>query len=65
MTVEKRHTDVFRHWLIGLGSGDLIIRTSGPMPEVIQIRNVLFVRPKIHAIERLIAEQPTEPGTEG
>ncbi|MFL5339163.1 MAG: hypothetical protein ACJ8F7_03265 [Gemmataceae bacterium] len=59
MTLEKRHTDVFRHWLIGLGSGDIIIRTSGATREEIQIRNVLFVRPKLRAIERVIKEQPS------
>src|SRR5262245_191822 len=29
MAVEKHRDDVFRHWLLGFGSGDLTMRTSG------------------------------------
>ena len=29
MTLQKRRSDFFRHYLLGLGSGDLIVRTSG------------------------------------
>src|SRR5262249_34354306 len=28
-TVQKQRSDLFRHWILGLGSGDLIIRTAG------------------------------------
>ena len=28
MGLEKHRDDLFRHWLLGLGSGDLQIRTS-------------------------------------
>ena len=26
MTLEKQRSDLFRHWLLGMGSGDLIVR---------------------------------------
>ncbi len=29
MTIQKQRSDLFRHWILGLGSGDLIVRTSG------------------------------------
>ncbi len=58
MGLEKRRDDLFRHWLLGLGSGDLRIRTSGATREQIDVRNVLFIGSKVEAMERLIAEVP-------
>jgi len=58
MTLEKHQDDLFRHWLLGLGSGDLQVRTSGATREQIDIPNVLFVGHKIAAMQRLIAEIP-------
>ena len=29
MVVAKRRSDLFRHWLLGLGSGDLLVKTAG------------------------------------
>ncbi len=60
MTLEKHQDDFFRHWLLGLGSGDLQVRTSGATREQIDIHNVLFVGHKIMAMQRLIAEVPEE-----
>jgi len=62
MVLEKRRNDLFRHWILGLGSGDLRIHTYGGRPEEIFIPNVLFVGFKIEAIQRLIAEKPAEFG---
>jgi hypothetical protein len=58
MGLEKHRADLFRHWLIGLGSGDLEIHTSGATREQIDIRNVLFVGSKVKVIKKLIAEVP-------
>jgi hypothetical protein len=58
MMLEKHQDDVFRHWLLGLGSGDLQVRTSGATREQIDIHNVLFVGHKIAAMQHLIAEVP-------
>ena len=60
MTLEKHQDDLFRHWLLGLGSGDMQVMTSGANREQIDIHNVLFVGHKIIAMQRLIAEVPEE-----
>jgi hypothetical protein len=62
MTLEKRRDDLFRHWVLGLGSGDLRIHTFGGRHEEIFVPNVLFIGYKIHAVQRLIAERPAEFG---
>jgi hypothetical protein len=61
MSFEKRRDDVFRHWLLGLGSGDLTVNAfNGGRPEEIHIPNVLFIGTKIHAVQQLIAMKATE-----
>lgn len=57
---EKMREDVFRHWILGLGSGDMRILTGGVRREDLQIPNVLFVDRKIAAIQRLIAMKPDQ-----
>lgn len=61
MGLEKHRDDIFRHWLLGLGSGDLKIRTSGATREQIDVLNVLFIGAKVEAMQRLIAEVPEGP----
>jgi hypothetical protein len=58
MVFEKHQEDLFRHWILGLGSGDIQISTTGARRETIYVPNVLFVDSKIDAIQRLIAMQP-------
>lgn len=60
MMLEKHQDDLFRHWLLGLGSGDMQVKTSGATREQIDIHNVLFVGSKINAMQHLIAEVPEE-----
>lgn len=61
MTSEKRRDDFFRHWLLGLGSGDLVIHAfSAGQREVLEIPNVLFVGTKIEAIHKLLATKQTD-----
>lgn len=61
MGLEKHREELFRHWVLGLGSGDLTIRTSGATQEVIEVRNVMFVNSKVDAMKVLIAEVPEGP----
>ncbi len=61
MGLEKHRDDLFRHWLLGLGSGDLLIRTSGATRETIEVLNVLRVGSKVSTMQRLIAEVPEGP----
>jgi hypothetical protein len=56
MTFTKRQDDLFRHWIVGLGSGDLIIHRSNTTQEI-DMPNVLFVGSKIREIEKLIKER--------
>jgi hypothetical protein len=60
LLMEKYHEDLFRHWLLGLGSGDLRIYTSGARQETLELRNVLFVDWKVEKIKRLIAVKPDD-----
>lgn len=58
MVLEKHREDLFRHWVLGLGSGDLQIRTSGATAETIDVPNVLFIGSRIEVMQRMIAEEP-------
>jgi hypothetical protein len=62
MTLEKYRGDIFRHWILGLGSGDLHIQTTGATRDRIDLPNVLFIGSKIALIQRMIAERPNEFG---
>jgi hypothetical protein len=60
MLLEKHAEDVFRHMLLGLGSGDLNILTSGARNESLTLRNVLFIDSKLSKIKRLLAVKPDD-----
>ncbi len=57
----KRQDDFFRHWIIGLGSGDLHMQTMGGRGVEMNVVNVLLVGAKMFAIQRLIATKPDVP----
>jgi hypothetical protein len=54
MTVTKQRSDLFRHWFLGLGSGDLIVRTAGAQAHEFHLNNVLFVGTKVKLIEEML-----------
>ena len=58
LTVEHEADDIFRHFLFGLGSGDLILRTHGADHEEIRLPNLLRVHRKINRIQELVAVEP-------
>jgi len=58
MTLEKIRSDIFRHWLLGLGSGDLKIQTMGASHQEMFIENVLFIGTKVETFQRMIATKP-------
>ena len=60
MVFEKHRQDLFRHWILGFGSGDIQIATTGARRETFSIPNVLFVDAKISHIQKMIAMQPDE-----
>jgi hypothetical protein len=58
MIFGKSQADLFRHWILGLGSGDLTIKTLGGRGVELNVPNVLFAGAKVIQIERLIATKP-------
>jgi hypothetical protein len=60
MTVSKLRSDLFRHWVLGLGAGDLHISASGAKTANFVIPNVLFIGTKVARIQELVAMKPTE-----
>jgi len=62
MTIQKQRDDLFRHWILGLGSGDLIVRTSGANSHEFHMPNVLSVSYKLRQIEEMQRDRPTVQG---
>jgi hypothetical protein len=61
MKLERQRSDLFRHMILGLGSGDLIVKTSGASPEHFDLPNVLFISKKVQMIEDMIRRRQTTP----
>jgi hypothetical protein len=57
MRVEKLTDDIFRHWLLGFGSGDLTVKTSGTNAAQFDIPNVIFINHKLQLIRRMLLER--------
>jgi hypothetical protein len=55
--VEKRPDDLLRHWILGLGAGDLIITVPG-RGDQIEFPNVLFINSKLAQIAVLMNLKP-------
>ncbi len=56
--VEKKRDDMFRHWLLGFFSGDIVIRLSDTKEEI-RLPNVLWIGWRIEQVQRLIREKTT------
>jgi hypothetical protein len=55
--VFKRHRDdMFRHWLLGFGTADLTVFTSGANAQQIDMPNVLFSGHKLALIHKMLQE---------
>jgi hypothetical protein len=54
MTLQKQRSDLFRHWILGLGSGDLIVKTAGAQAHQFEMDNVLFITKKVQLIEEML-----------
>ena len=59
MVVAKRRSDLFRHWLLGLGSGDLIVKAAGAHPKQIEMSNVLFISSKLRLVQEMLQTRET------
>jgi hypothetical protein len=62
MAVEKHVDDVFRHWLLGFGSGDLTVKVAGTNAQQIEVPNVLRVNSKLEQINRMLQEREVVGG---
>lgn len=62
MTIQKQRSDLFRHWILGLGSGDLIVKTSGAHAQEFQMPNVLFIGSKVAEIEEMLRQRQVVAG---
>lgn len=65
LLLEKKRDDLFRHWLVGLGSGDLHVKTSAPSSLNFELNNVLFIGSKLARIQDLIREKEMAPQVAG
>jgi hypothetical protein len=62
MSVQKQRSDLFRHWILGLGSGDLIVKTTGAQTLHFDLPNVLFVGRKVREIEEMLRSRQVVAG---
>src|SRR5262249_32270940 len=62
MTIQKQRSDLFRHWILGLGSGDLIVNTAGAQAHHFDMPNVLFLGRKVREIEEMLRSRQVVEG---
>jgi hypothetical protein len=62
MTIEKRRNDLFRHLILGFGSGDLIVKTSGAQAHSFDLPNVLALGRRVREIEEMLRQRPVVAG---
>ena len=55
-TVEKKRNDVFRHWLLGFGTGDIVIRAGNG--ERIELDNVINANRKLAIVNDMLRHRP-------
>ena len=61
--VFKRHRDdMFRHWLLGFGTADLTVFTSGANAQQIEMPNVLGIGRKLASINTMLQELEVTKG---
>jgi hypothetical protein len=61
MVFHKQRSDLFRHWVLGLGSGDLVVRPAN-LGYALELPNVLRVGRKVKQIEQLVKEKVVVAG---
>ena len=63
IAVAKRRSDLFRHWLLGFGSGDLIVKTAGANAQQFEMPNVLFIASKLQLIQDMLQTREVVGGS--
>ncbi len=54
LSMEKQRDDLFRHYIYGLGSGDLILKVGGSEKREVRLPNVLFIGWRLKKVEDMI-----------
>jgi hypothetical protein len=54
--VEKKRSDVFRHWLLGFGTGDIVIKSGGG--QTVELDNVVNADRKMAVINDMLRHRP-------
>ncbi|HEY3789480.1 MAG TPA: hypothetical protein VGL71_11530 [Urbifossiella sp.] len=57
LSFEKQRDDLFRHWILGFFSGDLIVRTHGAEKEEIRFPNVLWIGWRLEEVQEILRER--------
>lgn len=57
MVVQKHRDALFRHWLLGFGSGDLTVHTAGANAKQFEMPNVLNIDRKLNLIHTMLQER--------
>jgi hypothetical protein len=60
--VQKHTDDLFRHWLLGFGSGDMTVRTAGTNAQQFEVANVLRIGRKLELIQQMLQERAVVGG---
>ncbi len=55
VTLEKLRDDIFRHYILGFGSGDLVVKTGGGASREIRMPNVLGIGWQLKEVENVLA----------
>jgi len=63
IVVERHRDDLFRHWLLGFGSGDLTVRTGGANSQQLELPNVLGIGRKLALIHTMLQEREVVRGS--
>lgn len=58
VSLEKQRDDLFRHYILGFGSGDLIVHTPGNDRRDIKLPNVLGIGWRLRTVEDMIRTIP-------
>jgi hypothetical protein len=57
LLLTKERDDLFRHWLLGLGTGDLHVKTGTPSNLDFELNNVILIGTKLARIQELLREK--------
>ena len=63
MVFERHRDDLFRHWLLGFGTADLTVYTTGATSRQIDMPNVLGVGRKLGLIHTMLQEMEVTKGS--